>query len=131
MAMGVQGEHHGFTFLHDSYSRMTAAVDATFVTFGQPKPAFQVQVVARPIAAIAASEEASLETGHHASHLLADRIPVLQQRTRQRAVTPPSFRTTTRRWVQQRVHFANRGDVAGDLLLRRHDQVSSLVDTGR
>jgi hypothetical protein len=101
----------------------------TLVTLGQSKPTFQIQVIARPIAAISTGKEARLETDHHAAHLLADRILVLQQRTFQRAVTPPSFRATARRWIQQRVHFTNRGDIPGYLFVRRHDQGSSLVDT--
>jgi len=131
VAMGVQGQHHGHAFLHDSYPRMTAPVDATFVTLGQSKPTLQIQVVAWPIAAASASEEARLETSHYAPHLLTDRILVLQQCALQRAVKPSSFRTAARPWVQQRIHFTNCGDIPGDLLLCRHDQVPSLVDTTR
>src|SRR5206468_3783046 len=79
VAMGVQGQHHRRTFLDDSYARMTTAVDATLVSLRQAKPALQIQVVARPIAAIAAGKQAWSETGHHASHLLTDRVRVSQQ----------------------------------------------------
>jgi hypothetical protein len=61
VTMSVQGQHHGCTLLHDSHSRMTAAVDAPLVPLGQAKPAFQIQVVAWPSAAISTSEKARLE----------------------------------------------------------------------
>ena len=76
VAMGVQCQHHRCAFLHDSHSRMTAAVDASFVSLWQAKPAFQIQVVARPITTTTASEQPRFETGHHATHLLTDGIDV-------------------------------------------------------
>jgi hypothetical protein len=47
MPMRVQRQQHGRTFLDDSYAGMAAAVNATLMSFGQAKPAFQIQVVAR------------------------------------------------------------------------------------
>ena len=35
LAMSVQGQHHRCAFLHDSYPRMTATVDATLVALWQ------------------------------------------------------------------------------------------------
>ena len=78
VAMGVQGQHHRLAFLDDSYSRMTATVDAPLVAFRQAKPSFQIQVVARPIAAISARKQARFKTGHQASHVLTDGIRVRQ-----------------------------------------------------
>lgn len=91
VAMGVQGQHHGCAFLHDAYSRVTAAVDAPLVSLRQTKPAFQLQVVARPIAPIAAGEQARLETHHHAAHLLANRIGGGHYPARQRCELPETY----------------------------------------
>jgi len=126
--MGVQGQHHRRAFLHHSYPRMTAAVNAPLVAFRQPKPAFQIQVVARPIAATATSEKPWFETGHHTPHLLTDRIRVGQQPPFQLREPVLPFRTTFRRWLQQQIHLTNRGDQPSHVFLRRNDQAPSLVD---
>jgi hypothetical protein len=131
MAMGVQGQHHRRTFLHDSYSRMATAVDSSLMSFRQAKPAFQIQVVARPIAAISAGKETGFEAGHQTPHLLTDRIRIGQQLALQRPECLFSFRATPGRWVQQRIDFTSRYDIPGHLFLRRRYQAPSFVDTAR
>ena len=131
VTVGVQCQHHRCAFLHDSYSRMTAAVDTPLVSFRQAKPAFQIQVVARPIAAVSASKKARFETGHHTPHLLAGWIFVSRQLAPQHPEQPLPFRTTVRRRVQQHIHFTNRDDIRGHLFLRRRHQGPSLVDATR
>ena len=57
VAMGVQRQHHGRAFLHEAHPGMTAAMDATLVALGQTKPALQIQIVARRIAATSTGEQ--------------------------------------------------------------------------
>jgi hypothetical protein len=59
---------------------------------------------------------------------LADRIGVSQQLALQNTEQLLSLSATVRRWVQQRIHIANRYDIPGHLLLRLRDQIPAFVD---
>ena len=131
MPMRVQSQQHGRTFLDNADSRVTTSVNAPFVAFGQSKPAFQIQVVARPIAATSTSEQSCFETGHHTPHLLTDGILVIQQVALQRIVKAFAFRATAACWIQRSIHFTNGCDIPCDSFLCRRDQLSSPVDTTR
>jgi hypothetical protein len=74
LQMGIQSQDEGGAFLHEANTRMLSAVDAPGVPFGLTEPAFEVQIVLRQIKNLAARKQARLETGHHPSHLGADRI---------------------------------------------------------
>ena len=73
--MSVQNEDQRWAFLHNTYSRMRVAVDAPLVTFGLPKPTFQVEIVLRPIRSIAPHKQPGFKTRHHLSQVLL--IPIL------------------------------------------------------
>lgn len=126
--MRVQGQQQGGPFLHDADARVSASVNATLMPFGQPKPALQLQVVARQISPPTAREQPGLETRHHASHLLANRIFVCQQFASQRAKEPFALCPTIGSGVQGSVDSAYRLDIRRDLLLRFLYQASAFVD---
>lgn len=54
--MHIQGMHQGRTFLHNSNAGMFVSMNAAFVPLGLPKPAFQVEIVARLVRVIATHE---------------------------------------------------------------------------
>src|SRR5438128_103309 len=105
--MRVQSQQHGCTFLDNPDSRVTTSVNATFVSFGQTKPTFQIQVVARQISPATAREQSLLETHHHAPHLLADRIFVFQQSAPNGVIEPLSLCPASGSGVQGCVYLAN------------------------
>lgn len=128
MPMRVQGQQQGGPFLHDADARVSAAVNAPLMPFGQPKPALQIQVVARQIGPPTAREQPGLETPHDAPHLVANRIFVCQQFVPQRAIEPFALCPTLGSGVQGGVDSANRLDIRCDLLLRFPHQASAFVD---
>jgi hypothetical protein len=73
--MGVQDKHQRWAFLHNAHSRVRMAVDASLVTFGLPKPTFQVEIVLGPIRSVVPHEQPRLKTRHHFSQVLL--VPIL------------------------------------------------------
>jgi hypothetical protein len=53
---------------------VAVAVDAALVPFGLPEPAFQVEVVLWQVRLLTPDKQPRGKAGHHAAHVLADRI---------------------------------------------------------
>ena len=126
--MRVQGQHHGRSFLHDTYAGMTSAVNARLMPFRQTKLSLQIQVVARQIGSTTTREWPRLETRHEAPHLLTDRILVCQQFAPNCVVVPFALRPTTGSRVQGDVDLTNCLDIRCHLFVRFHHQVPPFVD---
>lgn len=78
MPVGVQSQQHRGAFLYDPHSCMTTSVNASLVSFGQTKPALQIQIVARQVRPTPTGKQSLLETRHQAAHLVADGILMFQ-----------------------------------------------------
>jgi hypothetical protein len=70
----IQGVDHRRSFLNESNSRVAMTVDPPLVTLGQPKPAFQIEIVLDLFKLARAHEQAGEEADHHLDHVLANRI---------------------------------------------------------
>ena len=56
---------------------MLVAVKATFVPFGLPKPACQIEVILWHVRVVTPDKQARLKTGHDTAHVLPGRISAL------------------------------------------------------
>src|SRR5262249_20332891 len=110
---------------------VTTTVNPALVSLGQAKPTLQVEVISRKVAPATTSEEALLETCHHATHLLADRVLRRVQPVPHGIVEPLSFCPTIRCRIQCRVHLSDRLDIGLYFLLCVENQRSSFVNASR
>ena len=107
---------------------MPAAMNVAFVPLRQPKPAFQVEVVARLLGILAAHEQADLKTGHDPAHLLLKQIVALSQLVTQGLESLLAFGAGTAGRLQGFLDGSDGGDVALDRLQVVLDLVQSTVD---
>ena len=115
--MGVQGQDQGGTFLNDADTGMLVSVDASFVAFGLPEPAFQIKIILWQLGIVAADKQARLETGHDFGHVLRDRIVVRLQGVAQGLKAAPTFCFGAGRWRERGLHLSHPVYLLADFLL--------------
>lgn len=118
----------GRAFLHDPHAGMFVSVNVPLVSLRQPKPAFQVEVVAWLVGILATHEQADLKTGHDLAHLLLNQIVARSQLVTQGLESLRAFGTGTAGRFQGFLDGPDGGDVALDRLQVVLDLVQSTVD---
>ena len=78
--VGVEGGQERGPLLHDADASVRAAMDASFVTLGQSKGAFEVEVVCGQPRVVATREEAGGEGVHDAAHMGVQRVGARRQK---------------------------------------------------
>lgn len=76
--MGVQRASQGRPLVDQSHSRMTPTVDSPLVTFGQSKPALQIQIVSRQLID-RPQKQARQKAGHQFHQMLGERPLLLRE----------------------------------------------------
>ena len=125
----VQHQHQRRPLLDDPYPRMTMAVDAPRMPFGQTEPAFQVQVILRQASGRCTShKESRLKTRHHFGQVLLVRIAAAVQFLAQgHKLRLPFLGRAVPRFERGR-HLADVLDLPTDLLLRAVDLVQPAIN---
>jgi hypothetical protein len=75
--MGIQRRDEGGSFLDEAHPGMGVSVDVSRVSFGEPKEAFEVEVVLGGLGIVFPDEESGMETLHRLGHVLSDEVVVL------------------------------------------------------
>jgi len=74
LSMGIEGQQQRGPLLDETDASMSMAVNAALVAFGLSEPAFQVEVVLRPVCRVSPHKETGLKARHHLAHVLPDRV---------------------------------------------------------
>ena len=74
LSMGIEGQQQRGPLLDETDASMSMAVNAALVAFGLSEPAFQVEVVLRPVCRVIPHKETGLKARHHLAHVLPDRV---------------------------------------------------------
>lgn len=117
--VGIERERQRGAFQDDSHSRMTMAVDAALVSFGLPKPPFELQVVMGQIRIVSSDKEARGEAAHDLGHVLPHRMLVLLQRFPEGLKGCFSLLGRAAVGIERRGYCVDRFDVRADLFLGR------------
>src|SRR5215470_14177232 len=72
--MLFEGQEQRWAFVDESDPTVLVAVSAALVPFRLSEPAFQVEVILRQVCLLAPDKQPRGKAGHHATHVLADRI---------------------------------------------------------
>jgi len=72
--MGVEGMHQRWSFQDDPNPGVAMAVDPSFMTLGQAKPALQIEVVSDLFKLALAHEKTGEKARHHLDHLPVNRV---------------------------------------------------------
>jgi len=72
--VGIEGQQQRGPLLDETDASVSMAVDAALVPFGLSEPAFQVEVVLRPVCLIIPHKETGLKARHHLAHVLPGRV---------------------------------------------------------
>ena len=79
----VEGQQQRGAFLDETDPGVPVAVHAALVPFGLSAPAFQVEGLLRPLHLLTPDKQPGGKAGHHAAHLLPERIVAGLARLRQ------------------------------------------------
>jgi hypothetical protein len=72
--MSIEGQQQRGPLLDETDASVSMAVNAALVAFGLSEPAFQVEVVLRPVCRVIPHKEPGLKARHHLAHVLPDRV---------------------------------------------------------
>ena len=70
----VEGQEQRGAFVDEADPSVLVAVYAALVPFRLSEPAFQVEIILRQVCRLAPDKQPRGKAGHHATHVLADRI---------------------------------------------------------
>lgn len=76
--VSVQRQKERGPLLHDAHACVGMSVDAPLVTLGISEPTFQIEVVAQ-VQQLAPGKQTRLETIHHPTQVLVERLGILQE----------------------------------------------------
>lgn len=113
-SMGVQGHNERCATQHEPDAGMRMSVDTAFVTFGQTKEPFGIEVVSGQILIIAACKEPFGERAHDLRHLDAYRLFAGFEARRKRREGPLARIGGIVRGVEQGVDFVEHLDLSSD-----------------
>jgi hypothetical protein len=72
--VGIEGQQQCGPLLDETDASVPVAVNAALVSFGLSEPAFQVEVVLRPVCLVIPHKETGLKARHHLAHVLPGRV---------------------------------------------------------
>ena len=74
--VSIQSGKERHSFIHESHSRVTPAMNAPLMAFGGFEKPFKIEVVYRQLDGIAADKQPRSEGAHSLRHLLARRVGI-------------------------------------------------------
>ena len=74
LSVSLKGQQQRGPLLDETDASVSMAVNAALVAFGLSEPAFQVEVVLRPVGLVSPHKETGLKARHHLAHVLPDRV---------------------------------------------------------
>ena len=116
--VGIERQDQRGAFQNDSHTGMAMAMDATLVSFGLSKPAFQIQIVEGKVRIISPDKQPRCETAHDLGHVSADRILLFSQGRLQCLERRLSLRAGAGGGIERGGYLLDHFDVPADLFLR-------------